>query len=345
MNNLLEKEKNMDLFLDTQKWLSAIESENTRRNYFNHINDFCEFLFGVPLREVTVEMMLDNNIDFSTMLKYKNFLDKVKQYSGQTIRSKIYGVKSWLEFLYKTKKYNVVEPSQLKLDKKTMPKVKGNNGSKPFTHNEILAMIEKAKEYKNGEMKSLLIEFAYVTAWRKEAIISSLRYGDIYKIKDNANYWLVDIVDKGEKEDTKAISNDLYNRLILLNPNYDDNDLIFPLSNTSVDNLINQLKRDLNIQGDKSFHGIKKSSVNRVLELTNDLLKAQEHACHESIETTAKFYVKYNKDYATSMSLHIMDELDDSIFENMTREELLDLIKHSEDKVKFALSMQIKKEK
>lgn len=333
------------LFNDTNKWIDAINNENTRRNYKNHINDFCQFLFKAPLEEINKDEIDDINISFNTMLNYKTHLSN-KGYEGQTVRTKIYAVNSWLEYLYKhERKYNIPSPDKLKLDRKTMPKVKGNNGSKPFTYNEVLNMICKAKEYKDGEMKSCLIEFALVTAWRKEAIISSITFGSFYKVKDNVDFWLVDIVDKGDKEDTKAISNDLYERLMKLNPNHEDNDLVFPLSNTSVDNLINQLKKDLNIQGDKSFHGIKKASVVRVLDLTDNIFIAQKHACHESIETTAKFYALYNRNFADDMSLYLMTPLDNNYFDDYTKEELLDLIKNSEDKVKFALLMRAKKNK
>ena len=107
--------------------------------------------------------------------------------------------------------------------------------------------------------------------------------------------------------------------------------------------MILQLKKDLNIQGDKSFHGIKKASVNRVLDLTDNLFKAKEHACHESIETTAKFYVRYHKDYESSMSLHIMDDIDVNKLNDLSKEQLLDLIKSSDDKIKFALMLQMQK--
>lgn len=339
------------LLNDTEKWLSAMNNENTKRNYRNHINDFCTFLLKFPLEEINKDDIDNANISFNTMLNYKTYMSETKKengdnYGGQTIRTKIYAVNSWLEYLYKHERgYNVPSPDKLKLDRKTMPKVKGNNGSKPFTYNEVLNMICKAKEYKDGEMKSLLIEFALVTAWRKEAIISSISFGSFYRVKDNVDYWLVDIVDKGDKEDTKAISNDLYERLMKLNPNHEDDDLVFPISNTSVDNLINQLKKDLNIQGDKSFHGIKKASVIRVLDLTDNIFKAQKHACHESIETTAKFYALYNRNFAEDMSLHLMTTLDNNLFDDYTKEELLDLIKNSEDKIKFALIMQANKNK
>lgn len=331
------------LLSDTNKWLSAMESDNTKENYERHIDDFCKFLFNMPLREINKNTLINADINFETMLRYKNFLSE--KYAGQTVRTKYFAIKSWLNYLHKLQNYNIAAPDKLKLDKKTMPKVKGNNGSKPFTHNEILEMISKAKEYSNGEMKSLLIELAYVTAWRKEALLTNLRYGSIYRVKDNSSYWLVDIVDKGEKEDTKAISNDLYERIMKLKPHHSDGDLIFPISDTSADNIISQLKIDLKIQGDKTFHGIKKASVNRVLDLTDNLFKAKDHACHESIETTAKFYAQYHKDYDTSMSLHIMDNLDENIFDNLSKEELLDLIKNSEDKIKFALLLQMKNKK
>lgn len=333
------------LLKDTNSWLSAIESENTSRNYLGHVNDFCLFVFHKKLSDINKEILVNKNIDYSIMLKYKEYLTDIKNYSGQTVRTKIYAVKSWFNYLYRIGKYNIESPDLLKLDKKIMPKIKGNNGSKPFTHNEMVSMINKAKEYNNGILKSLLLEFAYITAWRKEAIISSLTYGDIYKIKDNTNYWLVDIIDKGEKEDTKAISNDLYNRIMSLKGNKQEDELIFPLSNTSVDNLILQLKTDLNIQGNKSFHGIKKASVNRVLDLTDNLFKAQKHACHESIETTAKFYAKYNNNYEDSMSLHILDDIQINRFDDLSKEELLSLIMKSEDKIKFALLLELNKQK
>lgn len=337
--------QNKQLLLDTQEWLTSIRSQNTRRAYRKHIDDFCEFIFDNNLSDINEEAMKNFQVNYDTIVKYKNYLTENLGYQGQTLRTKFYSVKSWLNHLYKLNRYNIGNPSSLKLDKKVMPKAKGNNGSKPYTHNEILQMIEKAKEYKHGEMKSLLVEFAYTVAWRKEAILKSFTYGNMYKIKDNCNYWLCDIVDKGDKEDTKPISDGLYQRLCALNPDHEEDDLVFPISSTSVDEFIKQLNRDLEIKGNKTFHGIKKASVNRVLDLTNDLLKAQKHGCHESLETTAKFYLKYNSNYEDAMSLYIMNDLDTDVFKDMTREELVDLILSSEDKVKFALLLAYKKNK
>lgn len=338
----METQKNQ-LLLDTQVWLTSMKNNNTRRAYEKHVNDFCQYLFNDKLNNINEKLIENFHIDYDTIVKYKNYLSDTLGYQGQTLRTKFFGTKSWLVHLYKLNKYDIDNPSALSLDKKTLPKVKGNNGSKPYTHNEILQMIEKAKTYQNGEMKSLLIEFAYTTAWRKEAILKGFTYGDMYKIKDNCDYWLCDIVDKGDKEDTKPISDDLYQRLCSLNPNHEEDDLVFKISDTAVDNLIKQLNKDLNIKGNKSFHGIKKASVNRVLDLTSDLLKAQKHGCHESLETTAKFYLKYNQDYEDAMSLHIMDKLDTSIFVDMTKEELLKIILASEDKTKFSLLTTMRK--
>lgn len=329
-----------DLRDDTNRWLESIESDNTRRGYKKHIDDFCEFLTGVPLKGIYDHKEFLDKVDFPIMLKYKNFLSQ--KYSGQTIRTKYYAIKSWLEYLYKLEVYNVLEPTRLKLDKKTIPKHKGNNGSKPFTHNEMTMIINKARDYNDGEMKSILLEMAYITAWRKEALLN-LQYGNIYKHNDKSDYWLVNIVDKGDKEDTKAIPDDLYQRILSIRENPEDDDFVFPISSTSVDILISILKRDLKIVGNKSFHGIKKASISRVLDLTDNLFKAQKHACHENIQTTAKFYLQYNKDYDKDMSLHIMDNIDDSVFEKLSKQELVDLIKSSSEKVKFALLLQIKK--
>lgn len=340
MNNI--KQSNA-LLVDTSVWLQSMKSQNTRRAYKKHVDDFCEFLFSSPLQDINDEALKNFHVDYNVMLRYKNYLTDTLKYEGQTLRTKFFGAKSWLKHLAKLGTYDVQDPSSLQLDSKTLPKVKGNNGSKPYTHNEILQMIKKAKEYSKGEMKSLLIEFAYTTAWRKEAILDGFTYGDMYKVKDNCDYWLCDIVDKGDKEDTKPISNDLYERLCALNPNHEEDDLVFPISNTAVDNFIKQLNEDLGIKGNKTFHGIKKASVNRVLDLTSDLLKAQKHGCHESLDTTAKFYLKYNQDYEDAMSLYIMEDLDTSIFVNMSKEELIHIILSSEDKVKFALLNTYKK--
>lgn len=330
------------LYLDTNDFLNSLESNNTKKTYLRAINDFLEYTFNKSLESVTKEELEEKGINYQTMVQYKIFLTDFKNVEGQTIRTKIYSIMSWITYLYKIN-YKLPNPEQLKLEKKIMPKINDNNGSKPFTHKEVMSMIEKSLQYQNGFTKSLLIELAYITSWRKEALLN-VKVKDIYKYKDDCNYYLIDCLDKGQKQDTKPINLGLYFRILELIKvnNLQPNDKLFNFTAMTCDRLIDSLKKDLNIRGDKTFHSLRKASINRVLDLTDNLIVAKKHANHDNIATTEKFYIKNNLDYSTNVALFLMDDIDDTKFDNLDKEELIKLIKNSEDKIKFALLTQLK---
>lgn len=333
------------LYLDTNDFLGSMESDNTRKTYLRAIEDFIDYMFKKGIKELSKEDFEKRDINYQAMIQYKIFLTDERQVSNQTVRTKLYSVASWMAYLYKIG-YKISNPEQLKLERKSMPKVSDNNGSKPFTHGEVLMMIDKAKEYPNGLRKSVLIELAYITSWRKEALLN-VKVKDLYKNKDKCNYYLIDCLDKGSKEDTKPISIELYERIfqIILDNNLKSNDNIFDFTAMTCDRMINELKEDLHIVGDKTFHSLRKASINRVLDLTDNLIIAKNHANHDNISTTEKFYVKHNLDYSTNVSLSLMEDIDDTKFDNLTKEDLISLIKDSEDKIKFALLTQLKNKK
>jgi len=332
----------MELYNDTSYFLNSLESENTRKTYLKGINDFLLFLFNKKIENVTKDELINSSINYQTMVRYKVFLSENGS-EGQTIRTKIYSVISWLTYLYKAE-YSLPNPIQLRLERKVMPKINDNNGSKPFTHSEMTKMIEKANNYANGKAKSILLELAYMTSWRKEALLNIV-VKDIYKLKDKNNYYLVDCVDKGQKQDTKPITLEFYERInsLIIERGLKDDDKIFDFTAMTCDRLIDALKKDLNIRGDKTFHSIRKSSINRVLDLTDNLILAKKHANHESIVTTEKFYIKNNLDFSDNVALFLMNSIDDTKFDNLTREELLNLVKGSEDKIKFSLLTKLEK--
>ena len=273
-----ENYKNVGSLIST--FLGLQNSEMTTRNYTSWVEDFFSYAFNDKYSFVTVEQF--ESITPQMVENYRLYLKQIKNNSANTINSKVSALKKLFEYMYKSG-FNI-DPKRLE-PFNTLKQV--DNRYEAFTYEEALRMISKAKEYKNGKQKSFLIELAIMTGIRKNALLNITR--ENFKLSKKG--WIIEVVDKGEKKSVVPITYDFYNNKVKpYIEEYEENQKIFKISERSVDYLIQNLKTDLRIKGNKVFHSLKKVHVNRIGDLSNgDLTLLQLAGKHSDISTTIKY--------------------------------------------------------
>ena len=333
---------NVGMVIDIGLKQNKMNSKNTYQSYRSTIDDFCQFVFKCSHNHITPQQVTSINAIFAN--EYINYL-KSKGNTNRTIKQKISVLKQMAVWLKKSG-YEidpfVFEP---------YAKIKANtqNGYEAFEESEVYRMIDKAKEYKNGEMKSLLIRLAFDTAIRKSALLSLKRENFIRK-DGKCFIW---VYDKGNKKDIKPINEKLFEYILGRMEKFpkallfkSDSDRRTPIANKTVDRLINNLKRDLGIENDnKKFHSIKKASVNRIARLSNnDFSLMKRHANHSNVETTIKYYYKSDKE--DEMYYGIVqgyDSPDLTIIKKATRKDIIDAIENASSRVQFEIKQILEK--
>lgn len=321
-------------------------SKNTYRIYGSTIDNFFNFVFGCDYTMVSPQEISAINAIFVN--EYINYL-KTKGNSNKTINLKLTALKQMAIWLKKSG-FNI-EPDVFE----PFSKLKSNNKNsyESFEEIEVYSMIEKAKEYNNGEMKSLLIRLAFDTAFRKNALLGLKRENFI--IKNNKCF--VWVYDKGNKKDVKPMNEDLFEYIIntmdkypkapLFNFSSDKSiHLSISASEKAAERLIIKLKKDLGINNkDKTFHSIKKASINRMERLSGgDLSLMQRHGNHASAATTINHYYKGDKE--DEIYYQIVQEYREpnlQIIKMATRKEIIDVIIMSSARVQFEMIANLKK--
>lgn len=333
---------NVGMVIDIGLKQNKMNSKNTYQSYKSTIDDFCQFVFKCSHNQLTPQQISSINAIFTN--EYINYL-KSKGNANRTINQKISALKQMAIWLRKSG-YDidpfVFEP---------YAKIKSNtdNGYEAFEESEVYKMIDKAKEYKNGEIKSLLIRLAFDTAIRKNALLN-LKRENFIKKDGKCFIW---VFDKGNKKDIKPINEKLFDYILGLMGKFPKallfksaGDKRLPIADRTVDRLIDNLKRDLNIKNDnKKFHSIKKASVNRIARLSNnDFSLMKRHANHSNIETTIKYYYKSDKE--DEMYYGIVQEYDSpdlTIIKMATRREIIDAIENASSRVQFEIKQILEK--
>jgi integrase len=315
-------------------------SVSTACEYKRDIERFFKLMLGKELNELVVRDLDIKQIDIKA---YRSFLVEHFGLKSSTVNRMIASVKSlYNSFEENGLKYkdedgvlNYIKSAPLNIDKLS------TNDADSYgilDKEEIEEMIMIAMRGTNGEEKSLLIELASVTSFRLEALLS-LEWSDFRKEGDT---WVVKNVDKG-KINEKSIRTDLYERLVAIKRKTDNN--VFHMTPRTVQRMIASIVEDMGIDPERniSFHSIKKYGIREVwLATGGDMIKTAEQGNHSSFETTKKYYLMFNKNYATMPSLLIGQEVDLTPIQEMSKEELLKLIESCGRDVQLALLNKMK---
>lgn len=315
-------------------FLTDIESKNTKREYKSDITLFFSVMLGKSFAELN-----ENDLDFDVedIIDYKQFLMD-KNYANSTVNRKLNTMKSLYKF-FKINRYNVL-PEVFDINRLS---IKGLDTYDSITYNEALEMIERVKKQYKGHEKSLLIELAVKTSIRQNALLN-MKWSDISISDKDKDIYLIEVIDKGEKKDDKPISINFYKRLLSLKGEHNDDAKIFHITVKTARKMIKKLAEDMNI-ADRNivFHSLKKTMINWTLDNLGDMKLARIQGNHESEITFLKHYTKYTKDFSKMPSILVEQEIDLSIIENASREELIKALKSSNLAIQNKVISELKK--
>lgn len=306
---------------DIQTHLKGFESKHTSENYERGLRKFFQWFKGKDLELLTREDLYIRNAD---VLKYRNFLKEIldeegeRQYTNTSINNVIAAIQSLYVFLEKND-YDVKSVTT-----RINPLADDSVRCGALYTHEAEKMADIIVATVKGVEKSALIRMAYTTSFRKDSL-RKLEWNDIVKHPSN-KYYEVTVIGKCGKKHTVPISEDLYQYLLKIKDQkyyarYNDNK-IFHLSTGAIQDMMTYLKDKLGISEQRNvvFH-----SFRNVASMYGTLEEAKEHYNHSSYNVTEKYRHKDN-DMSNSLSLRIGEKIEDGVFEELSKEELIQLL-------------------
>ncbi|KAF6625169.1 site-specific integrase [Paenibacillus sp. EKM208P] len=303
---------------DIKVFIGKFQSKYTQRNYERSIRSFFMWFKNKEIEELTEEDILIKNKDivgFQTYLR-----NHEADYSNIYINNIIAAVQSLYSF-FEINEYPV-NSMYTKVD--VLSDDSERSGALYLDEAETMAQLVY-EDRKQSQEKSAFIRMAYTTSFRKSSLLS-LKWSDIRK-NPIANHYLVKTVGKGGKKHEVPISCELYNELLKIKdqPYYSKykDEKIFHLSNNTIQNMMNGLKEKMGIPPERN---IKFHSFRNVASGYGTLEETKQHLNHKNITTTENYYRHSMTDFSNSLSLRIEDKIDDSIFDSLSKEELIQII-------------------
>lgn len=298
-------------------------SINTRRSYEHTYRAFFK-----TMRNKELEDLVESDLIFTKPQIERYQVDLRKTLKASSVNNKISALK---KCYMKLKDYGFnVESSWFELER--YPEY-DKSPYDPMTHEEVVKSIALVSNTRKGYEKGLMIRVAYATAFRKESILN-LTFDDIVNIDSQ---WFIKCLGKGKKWDYKKLSSDLYDELIMHKSNV-NRSKIFTLTDKTVQKMLDYIKENIDF-GDRyiTFHSLKKSSIEEVATITDGDIKAmQAQGNHSSTLTLMDNYAskKRREDLVVvDINYHVPVEK----FDDLTKEELLNIIKNSDRSTQMKL--------
>lgn len=344
LNNNLVPLHQGTVFEDIQAFLSKCrkKSESTANAYEKGLVMFFDWITQGK-NSLSQLAPSDLQIKNSTLIRYQDYLIENTDYSNSSINKYMSSLYSFYQFL-EINHYDV-KAEHMRVDMLYIDKNKNKHGE--MNDLEAKVIREYVRTQKKGVEKAVLIRMAYTTSFRKSELLN-LEWNDIKKHRSQDVY-VVRIVAKGKKDNEIAISEDLYAELLTIKEQkyyqrYNDNK-VFHLSKTTIQNMMNDLRNHLQFNDDKGvvFHSFRNVMGGWLEDTGAALTEIQEHMNHSNMETYLEHYKHKTKDFSNSPSVRFEEEIGDDIFDGLGEAELLELIKSQRGGVLAQLKMSAKK--
>lgn len=323
-------QKFVDFF---NEYINGHRSENSGGAYKTDLKQFFKHTFDKEIQQVRISDIL--SLTSLEAMTYHNYL-KSKKFKNSTIKRKIQAVKGLISALkvdYQDINDNIFD--NCKIDSVDLDKEAYGN----LDWDEAFLFIEYAHiEQMAGNQMSMLLKLACISSIRLDALLS-LGWEESFRTKVEKgrviNY--IDTVDKGTRHQT-PISDRFYNELREM---LGTSGKLFPnLYAHKVGKFLKEIREyfDIDERRNIKFHSFKKCGVNRVLDRTGDLTKAQLQGKHKSIVTTQNSYIALKDEltlkpsYTLDQEVNITDEIN-----HLTHKELLSSIAQLSDSAQYEL--------
>ena len=292
---------------------AGVESNNTKVTYETAIKDFFKATRSKSLYELSRNDLIFSYIDVE---KYRNGL--IGTLKNASINIKMIAIKKLFDKLVK---YEMVQDSKpFEMHKLKEHDIKSYDS---MSIEEVRKCIDVVEASKNGFEKGLLIRLAFVTGFRKHALMT-LKFANITNLNGQN---VIKVLDKGNKWSTKKLDDELYEEIMQYKAVV-NRDNIFNLSNTTVQRMMKLINTKVDF-GDRyiTFHSFKKASIEEVAIQTNYDIKAMQYqGNHADVTTTLNVYLaKKTMDNMPTISL-TGNEPDLSSLKDLTKDDLYDII-------------------
>lgn len=292
---------------------AGVESNNTKVTYETAIKDFFKATRSKSLYELSRNDLIFSYIDVE---KYRNGL--IGTLKNASINIKMIAIKKLFDKLVK---YEMVQDSKpFEMHKLKEHDIKSYDS---MSIEEVRKCIDVVEDSKNGFEKGLLIRLAFVTGFRKHALMT-LKFANITTLNGQN---VIKVLDKGNKWSTKKLDDELYEEIMQYKAVV-NRDNIFNLSNTTVQRMMKLINTKVDF-GDRyiTFHSFKKASIEEVAIQTNYDIKAMQYqGNHADVTTTLNVYLaKKTMDNMPTISL-TSNEPDLSSLKDLTKDDLYDII-------------------
>lgn len=317
------------VFEDIKMFLEEeVSNDNTRKAYKKDIEDFFWSERKRDLYQLTKD---DLKFEYTDILKYRQKVKKhyTKEVDGETIvnhntvNRKISSMASLYKFFLKMG-YDVNANAF---------NLKGLNGEKTenktgfMTVEEGFQVVEKAKELPNGEEKSLCLEVLFKSSIRVNDVCD-MKWKDIKKHKEQDLY-LVKVIGKGGKPDTKPLSNDMYDKLCSLKTeNTLQKDKVFSFTKLTAQRAFNEAVEAMGIDRKErklSIHALKKILGNNELKKGNVVMAARQG--NHTLSVMQRHYMEMNEDYTCYPGIVIEKEDRGLDWDQFDKEQLIAALK------------------
>lgn len=275
-----------------------------------------------------IELQRDDvEVRNATIIRYQDYLIESDQYAANTINKYLSALASFYEFLERN--HYPVKAEYVKVDRLFVDKKQSRHGE--MNDYEAKLIREYVRPQVKGIEKAALIRLAYTTSLRKSELLK-LTWTDINK-HPTQDVYIITTIQKGKKSNDIPISEDLYNELLTIKDQeyyqrYDDNK-IFHLSKTTIQNMMQDINDNVSLHDGKGvvFHSFRNVMGGWLEERGSSLNEIQEHFNHSDMSTYLEHYKHKTKDYTNSPSVRFEMEIKEDIFDELSREDLLELIK------------------
>lgn len=310
-------------------------SKNTAKAYEADIKQFFLYYKGKTIEQLDFN---DLAVLMSDIYDYRTYLSNIKKYKNNVVNQKISAIRSLYRFL-KGNGYDV-NPEAFDIGN-----LQDDSKKRGFLNlDEVLRLAELAIECEthNKYMKRALIFTAFATSMREDALLK-LRYSDIRPSEDPNKYIIEpDYLDKGKKI-YKEIHAKVYNYLVEAREKdvrVRKDDKIFTMDTKGIQQMMKRLceKAGFDPRRNITFHSIRKAGADFVYEITGgDIFAVTSQGNWSNPKTVHDRYLKQQANVAGMAAFEIID---DDIFEQLTHDELLKLVKS----IKSGLGIKLKRE-
>lgn len=318
-------------------WIDSCRSNNTSSGYKRVIVDFFQMTINKSVEDVSREdlerllpavverqytkELLNKGYKQSTIISY---LKIVGIFMRELEINEVYSGFNYQKLITKSLSNGRLRDDSVRRERMTIS-----------DYDECLNWLQNIKQFsKRYEYKRIgyvnVLKFMFVTGIRISATFENAKWSDIKRSEDfiGQQGWTAYVVDKGNRVTPKPISDEFYEELRSDMYKGNDDALIFDgLSKQGFATLL----REFNEYAGRELtpHSIRVGAATKVYGLTKDLVLTQRFLGHQDPKETVK-YIR-EEDRFNSGSSILSSEIDMSIVDDLSHEELLNIIKRRND--------------